>query len=84
MFPLQRHLCAAQPTLHALFGRYAFPTEKLDQLAAQAEHFVVRVPVVGSFSAGKSTLLNALLGERLLGVGVDPETSVPAELRYAA
>ena len=41
------------------------------------------VPVIGSFSAGKSTLLNALMGSRHLPVAITPETSLPAELRYA-
>jgi ribosome biogenesis GTPase A len=41
------------------------------------------VPVIGSFSAGKSTLLNALMGDALLPIAITPETALPAELRYS-
>jgi GTP-binding protein EngB required for normal cell division len=38
--------------------------------------------VVGEFKRGKSTLLNALIGEGLLPMGVPPVTAVPTRLRY--
>jgi len=41
------------------------------------------VPVVGSFSAGKSTLLNKILGEAILPAAITPETSLAMELRYS-
>lgn len=41
------------------------------------------IPIVGAFSAGKSSLLNAFLGGTLLPVAITPETAIPAELRYA-
>lgn len=40
------------------------------------------VPVVGGFSAGKSTALNAFLGEAVLSVDIAPETALATELRY--
>lgn len=40
------------------------------------------VPVVGGFSAGKSTALNAFLGEDILSVAITPETALATELRY--
>ncbi len=40
------------------------------------------VPVVGGFSAGKSTALNAFLGESVLSVAITPETALATELRY--
>ena len=40
------------------------------------------VPVVGGFSAGKSTALNAFLGEAVLSVDISPETALATELRY--
>ena len=39
---------------------------------------------VGQFKRGKSTLLNALVGERLLPAGITPITSVPTIVRYGA
>lgn len=42
------------------------------------------VPVVGEFSAGKSTMLNNLIGKDILSVSMKPETAIPAELYYSA
>jgi Txe/YoeB family toxin of Txe-Axe toxin-antitoxin module len=41
------------------------------------------VPVVGAFSAGKSTLINNCIGANILPVAVTPETSLATELHYA-
>lgn len=41
------------------------------------------IPVVGDFSAGKSTLLNKFIGKDILEVNTLPETSIPAELYYS-
>ena len=41
------------------------------------------IPVVGTFSAGKSTLINKILGEDLLPTAITPETSLAMELRYS-
>lgn len=41
------------------------------------------VPVVGGFSAGKSSAINAFLGENVLSVKITPETAIPTELRYS-
>jgi GTPase SAR1 family protein len=49
--------------------------------SAREQHLVV--PVVGAFSSGKSTLINNLLGENVLPVGITPETSLATELRYS-
>ena len=38
----------------------------------------------GGFSAGKSSLINALLGQRLLATQIDPTTSVPTYLMHGA
>ncbi len=38
--------------------------------------------VMGEFSAGKSTLLNALLGEELLPTGITPTTSMVTQVTY--
>lgn len=40
------------------------------------------IPIIGSFSAGKSTLINSFLNENYLLVGITPETSIATELRY--
>lgn len=47
---------------------------------AEPETPVLRVPVIGPFSAGKSSLLNALVGKELLPVGITATTIYPTEL----
>lgn len=42
------------------------------------------IPVVGAFSAGKSTLLNTIIGRKILPTDIRPETATPCELRYAS
>ena len=55
--------------------------EPLKQELAEAE---LIVPVVGAFSAGKSTLINSFLGDGPLPVGITPETALATELRHSA
>ncbi|MFT2765793.1 dynamin family protein [Helicobacter pylori] len=42
------------------------------------------IPIVGNFSAGKSTLLNRFLGSSVLPTGITLETSLAIELHYSA
>lgn len=44
------------------------------------EHF--RVLVMGQFSAGKSTFINALLGEKILPAKAMPATAIITEIKY--
>ena len=57
------------------------------ELKKEIENAKLVIPVVGGFSAGKSTLLNSFLGEKgenhILPTAITAETSVPAELIYA-
>lgn len=70
------------PQAREIHARHGFDPGRLDELAALVDHFEIRVPLIGAFSCGKSSLLNALLGENLLATAVTPETAVPAELRF--
>lgn len=42
----------------------------------------ITVSVIGQFKRGKSTLVNAILGEKLLPVGIVPVTSVVTRIQY--
>lgn len=62
-----------------------------DSTAAEIRQLIGRinegrffVACVGQFKRGKSTLLDALVGERILPTGVVPVTAVPTMLRYGA
>ncbi|WP_421420088.1 patatin-like phospholipase family protein (plasmid) [Pseudoalteromonas lipolytica] len=52
-------------------------------LRKQIEQFKVIVPVIGQFSAGKSSLLNNYLGQDYLKCDITPETSIATELSYS-
>lgn len=52
----------------------------LDALTARAEANDLEIAVFGRVNAGKSSLLNCVLGENALPVGVTPVTSVPVRI----
>jgi hypothetical protein len=53
------------------------------EIADNAKEQELIVPVVGGFSAGKSTLINNIIGTDILPVGISPETSLATELHYS-
>jgi hypothetical protein len=56
----------------------------LEALAERLEHGRFRVLLIGCFSAGKSTLVNALCGQPVLPVKVNPCTAVVTEVQWGA
>lgn len=59
------------------------PAQRTENLKDAVDNMNLLVPVVGEFSAGKSSLLNKFIGKNILSVGMAPETAVPAELYYS-
>ena len=59
------------------------PIEKAETLKKTIKDYELLIPVVGEFSAGKSTFLNSFIGRKVLSVAVTPETAVATELRYS-
>lgn len=59
------------------------PAQRTENLKDAVDNMNLLVPVVGEFSAGKSSLLNKFIGKSILSVGMAPETAVPAELYYS-
>ncbi len=57
-------------------------TEDIHQLLSRINEGRFFVACVGQFKRGKSTLLDALVGEEILPTGVVPITTVPTVLRY--
>jgi GTP-binding protein EngB required for normal cell division len=51
-------------------------------IAERLEDQSLEIAVFGRVSAGKSSLLNAILSEEILPVGVTPITAVPTRIRY--
>ena len=58
--------------------------QAIDPLKQELAETELIVPVVGAFSAGKSTLINSFLGDGPLPVGITPETALATELRHSA
>lgn len=56
---------------------------KLSEIQGNITGAELIVPVVGGFSAGKSTLLNSFLDNEILPTAVTPETALATELRYS-
>lgn len=65
-----------------LFHKYEMETELVDRYLGEMRDFKVITPLVGGFSSGKSSLVNQLLGQRLLKTQIRPETAIPAEITY--
>ncbi len=59
-------------------------TEDIRRLLSRVKGGRFFVACVGQFKRGKSTLLDALVGEEILPTGVVPVTTVPTVLRYGA
>ena len=56
--------------------------EEARELAARVSEGRFYVACVGQFRRGKSTLINALVGEAILPVGFTPVTAVPTVVRF--
>jgi GTPase SAR1 family protein len=65
------------------FGsEYAFYADQLRELADRLDSGRFHLAVLGQFKRGKSTLINALLGEALLPSSVIPLTAIPTLITY--
>jgi GTP-binding protein EngB required for normal cell division len=71
-------------TIHAVIERYGLSEyrTRFSSLAEAGSEPNVEIAVLGRVSSGKSSLINALIGEALLPVGAVPVTSVTTRLRY--
>ncbi|HEX8815649.1 MAG TPA: dynamin family protein, partial [Terriglobales bacterium] len=77
---------AALLRIAALAEEFNHPTIS-DQARSAAERIAegrFYVACLGQFKRGKSTLLNALVGEAILPAGVTPVTAVPTILRFGS
>ena len=70
--------------LKEVFVKAGLSTEKIESMLSLLGAQELLVPVVGEFSAGKSTLLNSFIGreKQILPTSVAPETAIATELRF--
>ena len=65
-------------------GKYELRTleEKTVLIYKHMEEFALKILFVGEFSAGKSALINGVIGEELLTENQRPETAIASEVIY--
>jgi GTP-binding protein EngB required for normal cell division len=81
-------LASLLEALQGILKRIDLPTSgmnsQLEELNSRWKEERFHLAVLGQFKRGKSTLLNALLGEHLLPTGIIPLTAIPTLLRYGS
>ena len=83
MFQQQQTLIQDLPKIQNLYEKYQLDSNKFQELTKNSQNFKVRIPLIGAFSAGKSSLINALLAQRLLAVEIDPASNLATEISFA-
>lgn len=71
--------------LRSIGSRYEVDMEilnEIDKTINEIDGFELKIPVIGGFNAGKSSLINAFLERDILPVETLPETAIAAEIRY--
>ena len=66
----------------AMDSRYAIPAQRLGELEKRLTQGRFHLAVLGQVKRGKSTLINALLGEDILPSSVVPLTALPTFIRH--
>ncbi len=56
--------------------------QKAKELEQKLLNQDINIAVIGQFKRGKSTLVNAILGEEIMPVGIVPVTAVVTEIKY--
>lgn len=82
MLKSQKEFASYLKKMHELLNDQKFSFDQT--LLPKVMETELIVPVIGAFSAGKSSLLNALMDNEVLPVGIAPETELATELRYSS
>lgn len=83
MFQVQQELQNNILKVENLHQKYELSTQQLEKLKPHIDNFKVRIPLIGAFSAGKSSLINALIEKKLLCVEIDPASNLATEISFA-
>ena len=79
---MEQQYTAALQKLIELQKKYGLDSTETLKAQKQLAEFQVVTPLLGEFSTGKSSLINAMLGNKILGENITPETAVPTEICY--
>ena len=87
MIPAQEEILEVCNTLHTYSKQAELAQEKVNDIETVQKNLAetrLLVPIIGNFSAGKSTMINTMLGGSLLPTGITPETSLATEIHCTA
>lgn len=68
--------------LRQIEEKYGLASGEVDEIIRSMDTYRVTTPIVGNFSTGKSSMINAIVGRPILNVEITPETAVPTEVYY--
>lgn len=80
---LTQSLLSLIQLIEKMGSEYELYKIKLEEIATRYSQGKIHLAVLGQFKRGKSSLLNAILGARLLPTAVIPLTSIPTYIRYS-
>lgn len=62
--------------------KYELPIHEIEKSLAEINDFKVATPIIGGFSTGKSSMINALIEDNILKTDITPETAIPTEIYF--
>ena len=65
-----------------IFATAGYQTATFDEVKNQLTNSKFKVLIIGEFKRGKSTFINALLGEKILPSAAKPCTAIISEVKY--
>lgn len=65
-----------------IMQKYNMDTSCIKEDLTEIDNFKVTTPIIGGFSSGKSSMINAILEKNLLSVNITPQTAIPTEIFY--
>lgn len=83
MFAVKNQCLGLLNRITTLADSAAIELPENQALAEEMQQAELLVPIIGAFSAGKSSLINTFLSADILPVGITPETELATELRFS-
>lgn len=62
--------------------KYELSTDEIEKSLGEINDFKVTTPIIGGFSTGKSSMINALVEDNILKTDITPETAIPTEIYF--